>query len=254
MIPREQKISVLVVIHNEEGRLEKCLSALTFADQLVLVLDKCTDGSLGIAEKYANKIIEGEWDLEGARRNLGIEACDGPWVLEIDADEIVCEDLASEIIRVIELNEADLYDIPVDNYVNGRLVKHGWGASFGRGAHTALFRKGYKKWGNERVHPSLTFMGRRGPRLNIGIRHHVAENISGLIAKLDAYSSANAMDLRDKKNIGTFRHNFRRIFSRFYKCFVVRRGYREGSWGFLIALLAGLYPILSYLKAKLEEK
>ena len=55
-------------------------------------------------------------------------------------------------------------------------------------------------------------------------------------------------------DIGSFGGSLRRIFSRFWKCFVARRGYREGAWGFLIALCAGLYPILSYLKARLETE
>jgi len=46
----------------------------------------------------------------------------------------------------------------------------------------------------------------------------------------------------------------RRMFSRFWKCYVARRGYREGQYGFLIALMAALYPILSYLKANLEDE
>jgi hypothetical protein len=46
----------------------------------------------------------------------------------------------------------------------------------------------------------------------------------------------------------------RRIASRFWKCYVARRGYREGPYGFAIALCAGLYPILSYLKARLERE
>jgi len=48
--------------------------------------------------------------------------------------------------------------------------------------------------------------------------------------------------------------NVRRIFSRFWKCYVARKGYREGPWGLLIALMAGLYPILSHLKARLEQE
>jgi hypothetical protein len=52
----------------------------------------------------------------------------------------------------------------------------------------------------------------------------------------------------------TFRHNILRIFGRFYKCYWLRKGYAEGRWGFLIAVMAGLYPILSYLKATLEDE
>ena len=43
------------------------------------------------------------------------------------------------------------------------------------------------------------------------------------------------------------------FFSRFLKCYVARKGYREGHYGLLIALFAGLYPLLSYLKARLED-
>jgi hypothetical protein len=82
----------------------------------------------------------------------------------------------------------------------------------------------------------------------------VDRDISGLIRKLDSYSSAHARDLRAAGDIGSFGRNVRRIFSRFYKCYVARRGWREGPYGFLIALLAGLYPILSYLKARLEDE
>ena len=58
--------------------------------------------------------------------------------------------------------------------------------------------------------------------------------------------------LRASGDIGAFWPNLRRIWSRFWKCYVARKGYREGLYGFLIALMAGLYPILSYLKARLE--
>ena len=84
--------------------------------------------------------------------------------------------------------------------------------------------------------------------------HYVDRDISDMIARLDRYTTARARDLRASGDIGSFGHNIRRIFSRFWKCYVRRRGYREGQYGFLIALMAGLYPILSYLKASLEEK
>jgi hypothetical protein len=73
-----------------------------------------------------------------------------------------------------------------------------------------------------------------------------------MLLRLDRYSSAHAQDLRDSGDIGSYTRNLARIPSRFWKCYVRRRGYREGPWGFMIALCAALYPILSYLKARLE--
>jgi len=84
--------------------------------------------------------------------------------------------------------------------------------------------------------------------------HYVDRNISDMIKRLDNYSSARAKDLRDAgETWGSTANNVRRLFSRFIKCYILRKGYREGGYGLLIALFAGLYPLISHLKAKLEE-
>jgi len=131
-------------------------------------------------------------------------------------------------------------------------VRWGWGASFGRSAYAGLFRRGAKHWGHQRVHPAVRLAGPQGGSLTARLAHHVDRDISDMLHRLDRYTSLRAQDLRDSGDIGSFAANLRRILSRFWKCYVGRRGYREGPYGFLIALCAGLYPILSYLKARLE--
>jgi len=247
------RLSALVVAHDEERQLADCLERLRFADEIVVVLDRCTDASPEIARRFTDRVIEGAWPIEGDRRNTGIEACSGDWILEVDADERVPPALAAEIRAAIDLSRADWHRIPVDNYVGRRLVRWGWGGSFGRGSVASLFRKGAKRWGRERVHPKLAFSGSEGMPLANRLDHYVDRDISDMIRRLDRYTTANASDLREKGDIGTLGHNLRRMFSRFWKCFVARKGYREGAWGVLIALMAALYPILSHLKARLED-
>jgi glycosyltransferase involved in cell wall biosynthesis len=245
-------LSALVVVRNEERRLAECLACLGFTDEIVVVLDRCDDGSRDIAARFGARLVEGAWEREGPRRHAGIVACRGAWILEIDADERVPPQLADEICRVTADSTAAWHLVPVDNYVGARLVRWGWGASFGRSAHAALFRKGAKSWGAERVHPAVTLTGPRGATLVTPIVHYVDRDISDLLRRLDHYSTAHALDLRDSGDIGSYARNLRRIPSRFWKCYVGRRGYREGPWGFLIALCAALYPILSYLKARFD--
>ena len=216
------------------------------------MLDRCNDRSREIAQGFTDRLIEGAWEREGPRRHAGIAACRGDWILEIDADERVTPHLADEIRHVVATSPAAWHLVPVDNFVGDRLVRWGWGASFGRSAHAALFRKGAKKWGDQRVHPSVSLSGEQGPALVSPILHYVDRDISEMLRRLDRYTSARAQDLRDSGDIGSYGHNLRRIPSRFWKCYVGRKGYREGQWGFLIALCAALYPILSYLKARLE--
>lgn len=247
-------ISAIVVVHDEEAQLADCLAALAFADELVVVLDRCSDHSKEIAESFTSHTIEGAWEREGPRRHAGIDACRGTWIVEVDADERVPKELAEEIRQVAEHSTADWHLIPVANYIGDRLVRWGWGPGVGKSAYAGLYRNGAKRWGNQRIHPAVTMSGIRGPTLETRLVHYVDCNISDMLARLDRYSTARAKDLRESGDIGTYRANLRRIVTRFWKCYVGRRGYREGPYGFLIALCAALYPILSYLKARYEAE
>jgi hypothetical protein len=132
-------------------------------------------------------------------------------------------------------------------------VRHGWGASWGVSAAPRLFSKGAKRWGNQRIHPSLELKGEKR-FLRTPMIHHVDRGLSDMIHRLDRYTTARARDLREAGIPETLGKNVSRLFSRFWKCYVARKGYREGLWGVAIALFAALYPILSYLKARLEDE
>jgi len=248
------RLSALVVVHNEAAQLDACLAPLSFADEVVVVLDRCTDGSREIALAHGAKLVEGAWPIEGERRQAGQEACSGEWIVEVDADERVTPGLAAEIRAVLGARQAqaagpDWWRIPFDNYIGTRLVRHGWGAQFGVGAKAILYRKGFKKWGPQRVHPKVNMEGESGGALTNRMIHYVDRNIGEMLQRLDRYSALHAQDLIDSGDIGTLRKNVLRIFGRFWKCFVRRKGYKEGGLGLIIAIFAGLYPLLSYLKA-----
>jgi glycosyltransferase involved in cell wall biosynthesis len=246
------KLSAVVSARNEEDRLGACLEKLRFADEIVVLLDRCTDNTRAVAAAFTDRVIEGAWAQEGERRNAAIAACSGDWILEVDADEHVPEALAREIRTTIETTTDDWHEILVDNYIGERLVRHGWGASYGKAAYPGLFRKSVKTWGPQRVHPSLKWTGRKGHMLTIPIAHYVDRDVSDMLRRLDSYSSARARDLHDAGIRGNLLNDTRRIFSRFFKCYVRRKGYREGSYGLLIALFAGLYPIISTIKSRVD--
>ncbi len=132
------RLSALVVAHHEEAQLANCLDTLKFANELVVVLDKCTDGSKAIAERYADRIIEGSWPIEADRQHAGIDACSGDWILHIDADERVPPVLAEEVCLKINGAAPGYFLIPFDNYIGNRLVRYGGAGSFGVGAPAGL--------------------------------------------------------------------------------------------------------------------
>ncbi len=246
-------LSAVISVRNEEEQLADCLATLSFADEIVVLLDDCTDGSREIASRFTDRLVDGDWAHEGDRRNAGIEACRGIWIFEIDADERVPEALGAEIRQVAETSSFDWHGIPVDNYIGDRLVRRGWGGSWGKPQYPGLFRRGVKRWGAQRLHPALDLRGKPGPTLTNRLDHYVDRNISDMIRRLDSYTSARARDIREHGNGGSYAGNLRRVVTRFWKCYVSRRGYQEGKYGLLIALCAALYPLLSYLKATLED-
>jgi glycosyltransferase involved in cell wall biosynthesis len=244
-------LSGLVCVHNEEARLADCLQRLAFCDEIVVVADRCTDRSEAIARKMGARVVSGIFPVEGLRKAAGVEACRGDWIMELDADEAVTPALAREIRETVARPDAgDWYQVPVDNFVGAQLVRHGWGGSFGASSVARLFRKGVKTWKSERVHPGTTFTGVYGGRLNNAILHKVDDDIADMVQRLNRYTALRGQDLADSGKIKSLWDDLFRGVRRFYKCYVSRKGYKEGDMGFLIAVMAGLYPLLSNLKAR----
>jgi glycosyltransferase involved in cell wall biosynthesis len=244
-------LSGLVCAHNEESRIAECLARLSFCDEIVVVADRCTDRTEAIAKQMGARVISGIFPVEGLRKTAGVAACRGEWILELDADEAVPPELADEVRHTIDAaSGGDWYQVPVDNFVGDRLVRHGWGGSFGASSVARLFRKGVKTWKTERVHPGTTFTGAFGGRLENPILHKVDDDIADMVQRLNRYTALRGQDLADSGKIKSLWNDLFRGVRRFFKCYVSRKGYREGDMGFLIAIMAGLYPLLSNLRAR----
>jgi glycosyltransferase involved in cell wall biosynthesis len=245
--PRAPMLSALVVARNEERQLAACLETLRFADEIVVALDRTTDGSAEIARRFGARVVEGAWPLEGDRRSAAVAQCRGDWIVEVDADERATPALAAEI-RAAIAGAGDVYFlIPIANHVGGKLIRHGWGAYNGAAARAALYRPGGKRWGKGRVHPPVTFRGEQR-RLASTLDHFVDRDLSDMFRRLNSYTDAAALDAIDRGQFPRLLPSLRRIFSRGWKSYVARRGYREGPYGIALALFSALYPLLTYLK------
>jgi glycosyltransferase involved in cell wall biosynthesis len=243
------RLSALVVARNEEAQLAACLATLGFADEIVVVLDRSSDGSARIARKFKATLIAGKWALEGPRRNAGIAACKGEWILEVDADERVSPALAAEIQATLERAgvQQGYFLLPMANHIGARLVRFGWGAYNGVAAKPSLFRKGAKHWGAGRVHPRIALTG-HGGTLKQRMEHRVDRDLADMMQRLNRYTDLAALDAADAGARPRLAKAMRRSLSRGWKSYVARKGYREGAYGVALALFSALYPLLIDLK------
>lgn len=249
---KEILLSAVVVAYNEEYHLDECLKTLSFADEIVVILDKCTDKSKEIALKHTKNIIEGSWNIEGERRNIALDNCHGKWVLEMDADERVSEDLKNEILSNIKTNDKCNFKTLVHNYVGNRFVKYGWLRVMGKHDEQFIHYNGNKKYIEDRsLHPIADLKGEI-KMLKSPIIHYMDHDISDLINRFNRYTSLRAKDLVDSSKKIKKRKLLPLFFSflnRFFKAFVINKGYKEGGLGLLVSFFSSSYNLAAYLKA-----
>lgn len=244
------KISAVIVAHNEEKKIAECLQSVSFVDEIVVVLDKCSDKTKEIVLRFTDKIIEGSWNIEGARRNVAVKAATGEWVLEIDADERISKDLANEIVQAVSSSEPCAFVIPIDNYIGNRHVKYGWLRTLGVLGRQTMHYRGLKKYDEDKeIHPTAR-LNAKIKHLSNPIVHLVDDDVADLISRFNRYTNWRAADmLANKKTKVPLLKGMLQFKIRFIKSFLFNKGYKEGRLGFLIAVLSGLYPMVSCLKA-----
>ena len=114
-------------------------------------------------------------------------------------------------------------------------------------AKPCLFHKESKIWGNQLIHPEITLKNKLG-YLENRINHYVDTNISDMILRLDRYTTTKAKEIRSSgKSIPPLWITIRRSLTRFYKCYISRKGYKERGWGFLNATFAALFLSLIHI-------
>jgi glycosyltransferase involved in cell wall biosynthesis len=244
------KLSALVCVHNQDAQLAECLRRLSFCDEIVVVADRCTDRSQEVARRAGAILLDGIFPLESQRRQAGVEACSGDWVLEIDPDEIVDAALAWEIRWCLQARRgADWFEVPIDNFVGDELLREGWTGALSANAEVKLYKRGLKAWEPRRVNAPSVVAGRSGGALKGAIRRTVGQDVGQLVERLHRLAGLAAEDLADSGRIGTFGNALARGAGAFLKGYVLRRGWREGRLGLLVAWLSALYPVLINLQA-----
>jgi hypothetical protein len=244
------RLSALVCVHNQEAQLAACLRRLTFCDEIIVVADRCTDGSQEIARRHGARVIDGIFPLENHRRMAGIDACSGDWILEIEPDEVIQAALAWEIRAVLQTRRSgDWYDLPIDNFVGETLVRRGWTGALSARSEPRLYKRGLKAWSPKRVNAGVVMSGHSGGALTGAIRRTLGQDLGGLVERLNRLTALNAEDIADGARSASTLRGLLHGFGTFFMSYFGHGGWREGPSGLLAASLSALYPFLSHMRA-----
>ncbi len=238
-------LSVVVLTKNEQANIKKCLeSVYGWADEIIVVDDSSIDKTVEIASLYTKKILTSKLDLEGMRRNWAYLEAKNNWVLSLDADEWVSEELKEEISKSLEQAEFVAFSIPLRNYIGNYWVRYGGRYS---AAKVRLFLKDKFKYEEVGVHPRAFIDGKCG-HLKHDIIHKGYPDFEHFMNSINYQTTKEAQKWIDTGRKMTLIHAFWRTIDRFFRRFIGKRGYKDGFIGFMIAFCDSLYQILSYAK------
>lgn len=237
------KLSVVISAFNEEKMIEACLQSVkTLADEIVVVDNNSTDTTAKIAKKYTQRVFTQKNDPTSidTQKNFGFAKATGDWILSIDADERVTQELAEEIKDAITTTKAVGFWIPRRNILFGKWIQHtGWYPD----EQLRLFRKGKGVYKDKHVHEDLVVDG-TVEHLHECIVHENYQTIRQFVERnLLRYAPNEAENLLAKgytfSYIDALWFPTREFLSRYF----AREGYKDGLHGLMLSLLLAAYHL-----------
>ena len=243
-------ISVCLIAGNEAARIRRALDSVSgwVAEIIVATDDNVTDGTDTIAESYGAKVFRQPWKGHAAHRNFASEKATQPWLLGLDADEVISPALREEIIAALTNSKTnsppDAYSFPRCTFFCGRWIRHGdWYPD----RKVRLWRRGQAHWGGGSLHEKLIVNGRI-ESLHGDLLHYSMDSMDHYVRKTITVSNLFA---RQKLERGQHVSSFEmwiRPWWRFVRGYVLRLGFLDGWQGYAIARMVVFETFLRYAK------
>jgi glycosyltransferase involved in cell wall biosynthesis len=244
-------LSVAIITHNEEANLARTLDSVAWADEIVVVDSGSEDRTEEIAKSRGARFHHESWKGFAAQKNLALEKCTGDWVLSLDADEALSDELAEELKAVLAGDTPyDAYTLPRRNYFLGRWIRHG---GFYPDPKLRLFRRGVAQFEVRPVHETVRFDGRTG-RLQGDLLHDAYPTLTAYLAHMNRYSTLGAQHAvgsgRPVTSAFAFmKHVCLNPLATFFYNYFFRLGFLDGREGLLLHLYHSGYVSWKYAKA-----
>jgi len=227
------RISVYIIAYNEADKIEAALQSAAWADEIVVADSNSTDGTLEIARRYTDRVLQLPFEGFGKLRNDVLAQLSGDWVFSLDADERCTEAAAAEIRRIVEQPAAaDAYLVPRRNFFFGRWIEHsGWFPDY---RQPQLFRRGKLSYTTDAVHETYVLDGRLG-RTTEPIAQVPFRDLAQIVHKMQRYSTLGVERLVERRTAPSMSLALAHGIGAFLRHYVVRAGFLDGWAGFVIA-------------------
>ena len=243
----ESKISAVIITHNVERTLERCLQSLEgIADEIIVVDQFSTDRTTEICAQYNVQVISSEWLGYGPQKNKGIAATRFSYILSFDADEAADETLRQSLLQVKRAGLQGVYRFTRLNFYYGKFLRHGLEYPDYK---IRLFPKDIVSWNDDLVHEHYVFKETLNTTTLKGhLLHYTYSSIHDQIQKTNRYTTLGAELYYNRgKRSSLIKIVFSPIVT-FIQAYFFKLGFLDGLHGFIMAKHNAYNSFVRYIK------
>ena len=245
-------ISIIVITRNSELHIKNCIKSVYFAKEIILIDNGSIDKTSILAIKYKVKVLYyNNWLGFGPQKNRALCLSNGHWVLSLDVDERITNELSNEIqSKIYKLDLNNSYEFPRLSWFHKRIILEiGWWPDH----IIRLFKRKNGFFTNSIVHEKVV-SNHILKQMNFYFEHDAYRNLDIVLDKINRYSSdySYSMYFR-KKNTNIFSIFFHTIWS-FFKMYFIKKGFLIGVLGIILSIIFSFGTFLKYAKLILLNK
>ena len=238
------KLAVLILTFNEELHIEECMNSAAFADEIVVIDSGSTDRTVEMAENAGAKVaVRPMADGFAAQRNFALTQTDAEWVLFLDADERITEELAKEITSVVAQNEPVAYELLRYNFIFRQPMNHG---VFRPDYSLRLYPRTAISWTglvHEKAHVSCPVH-----RLKSKMLHYTYDDWERYFSKFNNYTTIMARKMYEEGKTASLAKLLFRPLWAFFRVYILQNGWRDGKLGLIFSINHFFYTFVKYAK------
>jgi glycosyltransferase involved in cell wall biosynthesis len=242
-------ISIVIVCRNEAAIIAQTLQSLQGVSDDIIVYDNgSTDGTQQIVLQQKARLEEGSWEGFGKTKNKANALAKYDWILSLDADEAIDENLKKSLLVLQPADEKTVYDLSFRSFLGKKGLHYGeWGSDH----HVRLFNRKWVSWNDAPVHEELQLPdGCRVVKLKGLVLHKTMADIKDYAAKMAGYAMLNAEKyFRQGKKASWIKLRLSPGFT-FFHYYILKRGFLDGYEGYICARMTAYYTFLKYTRLK----
>ena len=237
-------LSVVIITLNAAHEIEACLKSVAWADDIVIVDSGSRDDTADIARRHRARVVQQDWLGYGPQKKFAVAQAKNPWVLSLDADERLSDELSESIRHELATPRYRAYEFPRRNRFMGRWLRHGEGYP---DWSLRLFHRDHANWSDDPIHEKVVADGPVA-RLKGDLLHESEQGIADYLAKQNRYTTLQADVLfASGKRAGILKLLLSPLF-RFIKFYFLRLGFLDGMPGLVHIAVGCSNSFLKYAK------